>query len=98
MNTTTKQQFKYVIVTADVWGNEIDGFTVNDYLATGLSFHLDYLNTSEQEILKKIIKTGYFMSSASLQDLNITFEDEDNIYIDDKDNGQPICKLMRVGE
>lgn len=70
-------------------------FDVNDMHHTGLTFDLDFETANESDVLQGLIDIEYFSAGVSLEDLEITFEDEDLILIDYKEDGQMLCQLQR---
>ena len=73
---------KYEIYDYDVWGNEEDGYEVNDVVPTGIFIYTD---ASKASICKKLgLDAPYKMDV----DYN-----EDSIYIDY--DGNPYCELRK---
>ena len=74
---------KYEIFDYDVWGNEEEGYNVNDVIPTGI---IIYTDTSKSSICKKL---GLDDSYKIDVDVN-----EDSIYIDY--DGNPYCELRKI--
>ena len=73
---------KYEIFDYDIWGNEEDGYEVNDVVPTGITIYTD---ASKASICKKLgLDDPYKMDV----DYN-----EDAIYIDY--DGNPYCELRK---
>lgn len=74
----------FEIIALDVWGNEDDGYTVNDSIHTGNFITLpdDY---TKQDIIKKCFD----------EDVTITIEDDGfmAIYVDREKDGRPLLEL-----
>ena len=74
---------KYEIFDYDVWGNEEDGYTVNDVMPTGI---IIYTDTSKSSICKKLgLDDPYKLD---------VYVNEDVIYIDY--NYKPYCELRKI--
>ena len=80
-------KIKYEIISYDVWGNEEEGFYVNQ------SFHTyDYITVNpfnNKEILDEILLPGYELSEYAVDG-----DPEYTLYINHNDN--PLCELRRV--
>lgn len=74
---------KYEIFDYDVWGNEEDGYDVNDVMPTGIIIFTD---TSKSSICKKLgLEDPYKMD---------VYYSEDIIYIEY--DGKPYCELREI--
>lgn len=74
---------KYEIFDYDVWGNEEDGYSVNDVMPTGAFIFTD---TSKSSICKKLgLDDPYKID---------IYVNEDSIYIDY--DGNPYCELRKI--
>lgn len=74
---------KYEIFDYDVWGNEEDGYDVNDVMPTGI---IIYTDTSKASICKKLgLDDPYKMD---------VYYNEDSIYIDY--DYKPYCELRKI--
>ena len=73
---------KYEIFDYDVWGNEEEGYSVNDVIPTGI---IIYTDTSKSSICKKLgLDDPYKLD---------VYVNEDSIYIDY--DGNPYCELRK---
>ena len=73
---------KYEIFDYDVWGNEEEGYDVNDVIPTGI---IIYTDTSKSSICKKLGLDDPYK-------IDVLFS-EDSIYIDYE--GKPYCELRK---
>ena len=73
---------KYEIFDYDVWGNEEEGYDVNDVIPTGI---IIYTDTSKSSICKKLGLDDPYK-------IDVLFS-EDSIYIDY--DGKPYCELRK---
>ena len=74
---------KYEIFDYDVWGNEEDGYSVNDVIPTGIVIYTD---TSKSSICKKLgLDDPYKID---------VYYNEDVIYIDY--DYKPCCELRKI--
>jgi len=95
----------------DVWGNEQDGFEVNDRHCVNRDFIImsnpkvynrgtpqqftDFSPTNKQ-VLRALVNAGYLKESALTADIEIDGDGE-NIYLTDVDAGYcPLCELILI--
>lgn len=74
---------KYEIFDYDVWGNEEEGYSVNDVMPTGI---IIYTDTSKSSLCKKLGLDDPYKLDVSVN--------EDSIYIDY--NYKPYCELRKI--
>lgn len=74
---------KYEIFDYDVWGNEEEGYSVNDVIPTGI---IIYTDTSKSSICKKLELDDPYKIDV--------YYSEDSIYIDY--DGNPYCELRKI--
>lgn len=80
---------KYRLFTYDLWGNDKDGYQINDYYYQGI-FTLSPALT-DKEIFKEI---GIKPQSQNHVEFD-SIGDENTLYIISKKNGKPICELRK---
>ena len=74
---------KYEIFDYDVWGNDEEGYSVNDVIPTGITIYTD---TSKSSICKKLgLDDPYKLD---------VYYSEDVIYIDY--DYKPYCELRKI--
>ena len=74
---------KYEIFDYDVWGNDEEGYSVNDVIPTGIVIYTD---TSKSSICKKLgLDDPYKLD---------VYYSEDVIYVDY--NYKPYCELRKI--
>ena len=74
---------KYEIFDYDVWGNDEEGYSVNDVIPTGIVIYTD---TSKSSICKKLgLDDPYKLD---------VYYSEDVIYIDY--DGNPYCEIRKI--
>ena len=91
----------------DVWGNEEEGFTVNDQYCASRDFIVPTMPKtynrgtprqftdfvpSDKEVLKALVDAGELKESALTADITIDGDGE-SIYLTEE-NGCPLCKLL----
>ena len=74
---------KYEIFDYDVWGNEEDGYDVNDVMPTGV---IIYTDTSKSSICKKLGLDDSYKTDVDYS--------EDVIYVNYE--GKPYCQLRKI--
>jgi len=77
----------------DVWGNEEDGWEVNNLSTEFDDLYIDPESTDE-EIVAFLKDIGYFNRDVQVSDLEI-WDDGDIIEFFKADDGMPICRLQR---
>lgn len=86
---------RYKIFDYDVWGNEIDGYTVNEKWPTPYIISIGRKD-NKYHIVKKMIEIGFFNDEAIEKLLEIDVENTGDgvIYIDH--NNIPHCELIAM--
>lgn len=79
----------------DVWGNQKDGYEVNNLCNEGTIELEDY--TSDKEIVEKLKEFGFFADHVRTNMINI-WNDYEMIEIYERKTGKPICRLELVRE
>lgn len=82
-----------VIDYFDVWGNEKDGFEVNNLAEVGTIQLIDY--TDRREMLKRLKEIDYFKKTVRHNQLEV-WNDYDMIEIYQKKDMRPVCRLERI--
>ena len=83
----------YEILSLDAWGNDIEGFEVNQSYSTGIIVRIADTD-KESDILAKV-KNAYFAENVSVDSLEVT-ENSFEISIASKKSGQPLLQLRLV--
>lgn len=81
---------EWELITYDIWGNESDGWEVNNSFRTGRLIELDESitdNKLEELVLEELGMIGTVDNSQSFNDC---------IYFTDESNGCPLFELRRV--
>lgn len=93
--TNNKQTFE--IISYDVWGNERDGYEINDKHNTGLTVSLPEHATDKQII--DALKKEYLCSGLHTKTFSIDGDPDYSLYIErtinGKQTGYPVCELRR---
>jgi len=102
---------KYDVWSLDVWGNEEDGFDVNDKscFQRGVEFptYPQGYNKgtprefwehwpSDQQIIDTLIEIGFLNPDVKLSDIDIDGDPQYSLYLEELSNGFPICQLEFV--
>jgi hypothetical protein len=83
----------YRLISFDVWGNENDGWDVNDAHYTGINIELDE-DCTDKDIVKALKKCGYLKKT--LKTKSVRFDGDDYcIYFSDARNSKPEGELRR---
>ena len=84
---------KYEYISYDVWGNESDGYEVNQSFTTGEYVDIDP-DSTDKELLVSLIRQDFIKDSISFDAVTITGEREYSLYFDY--NGKPEFELRPV--
>jgi hypothetical protein len=95
--TKQKHVSTFEILSLDVWGNEQDGFDVNNIFSTGIKLKLKE-NCSDKDICKALKTAGYLKKGIRTKSLSIDGDFDYNLYIDEAKNGRPFCHLRNMKE
>ena len=86
---------KYEYISYDVWGNENDGYEVNQAFHTGESVDIDpYL--SDNDLLNQLASQGFILEGIDYDQVSIDGEPEFSLYFEYK--GRPEFELRPVEE
>ena len=58
----------------DVWGNETDGYEVNDKIDTNIMLEIPY-DVTDEELISKLINVGFFGNNATIENVRIELSD-----------------------
>ena len=87
---------KYEVIDHfDVWGNKMEGFTVNN--STKIAIIELPENASDKEIISKLKEIEYLKKHVKINQFDIS-GDEYSIMIDRKKDSYPLCTLNRLEE
>jgi hypothetical protein len=81
------------VLLLDVWGNEVDGYEVNDQWDSGVTLELDD-NAQTHEVLSLLCTEMGGNPDALSVDENMDTTDE--MHVGDSETGRPECVLRRV--
>ena len=81
---------KYEYISYDVWGNESDGYEVNQSFHTGEYIEIDP-DLSDKDLLISMIRQGFIKDSICFDAVDIQGEPEYSLYFEY--NGRPEFEL-----
>ena len=84
---------KYEYISYDVWGNESDGYEVNQAFTTGQYVELD-TDLTDAEILVSLIRQDFIPDTICFDAVNIDGEQEYSLYFEY--GGKPEFELRAV--
>ena len=79
----------------DVWGNEEDGWEVNDVIRTDIVIELDDKNTGE-DVIDELIYAEYLYSAAK-DKIRVDWFEPEFIELFNNDNDYPLGRLEAIG-
>jgi hypothetical protein len=85
----------YQVWGLDVWGNEEDGFTVNNRYRAGKIRVPE--KWTERHFIKALIEAGLFKRGVTTKDVSFVWGDEDYFDIEDAKTGEPVFQLEKIG-
>ena len=59
----------------DVWGNETDGYEVNDKIDTNIMLEIPY-DVTDEELISKLVNVGFLGNNATVENVRIEWSDE----------------------
>ena len=59
----------------DVWGNETDGYEVNDKIDTNIILEIPY-DVTDEELISKLVNVGFLGNNATVENVRIEWSDE----------------------
>ncbi len=85
---------KWQIADLDVWGNEKEGFEVNNVFRLDVYIELPE-DFTKADIVKALKLVGYLKKH--VQNRQVTMDGDENfIYLEQTKNGCPVCYLYKV--
>jgi hypothetical protein len=91
----TNGGYRYEVIIPDVWGNEEDGWEVNDIRKTG-EFYSITNKASDDEVLSTLVNDEW-ISRLDKGDVSIEFEDGDSsLWVIRTSDDKPLLKLQTV--
>ena len=96
-----KFRMDYKVLGYDVWGNEEDGYEVNDLYPTPFSISVTE-NMRDDTIVTRLVEVGFLDKKAlepkELKDFVIEGEHGYYLYLYQEYNRYPVCELRPVEE
>lgn len=83
---------KFSIIRPDVWGNEDDGWEVNDEYHVGTFEALE--TDSDEMIVRDLAAAGYLEEGSTLEDVAVV-GDWELMFLMDADTTKPLLRLAR---
>ncbi len=77
----------------DVWGNEEDGYSVNNRFETDITLCVSE-DATDEDIIKALKTTGFLKKGLHYDKFAIEGENDYTLYIDHE--GCPVCELQRI--
>ena len=88
---------KYRLHTYDVWGNNIDGYQVNDCFRTSTIIEIPD-SISDSGIIRKLKQCGFLPVGAKNCKYRIDGEPDYTLYVTYEPECYPVCELRRIKE
>ncbi len=81
----------YRLYTYDVWGNEDDGFQVNDVFRTDATLTIP--DTATNDVIACVVSDMLGYSPLTVA----PYDNDRIIYLENADNLKPVCELRKEG-
>ena len=89
----SKQHTLFTLVNYfDVWGNEDDGWEVNNLCNERENLRLSN-NATQADVLALLKGVGFIQESVTLEEITFSIWDRDMIELEQASDGRPICRL-----
>lgn len=82
---------EYQVINLDVWGNENDGYEVNDMYATSIYVNIPDID-NDADIIVELIDAGILKPHATTDNIDIDGDDY-CLYIEESATGFPLYHL-----
>jgi hypothetical protein len=83
----------YRVLSLDVWGNEEDGWDLNQSFSTNRLYEIDF--EDDEQILAQLKASGELADWISLDDIDID-GDQNTLFIENSHNSRPLLHLEFV--
>ena len=77
----------------DVWGNETDGYEVNDKIDTNIMLEIPY-DVTDEELISKLVNVGFLGNNAAVENVRIEWSDETFCELFEMETDLPLCCLV----
>ena len=77
----------------DVWGNETDGYEVNDKIDTNIMLEIPY-DVTDEELISKLVNVGFLGNNATVENVRIEWSDETFCELVEMETDWPLCCLV----
>lgn len=89
---------KYQLINYfDVWGNDDDGFEVNNQCRENIFIEIDE-NTTKENIIEQLIENGFLKNKANINNVDVDWFDDHFIELFESGRRYPLCALELVNE
>lgn len=86
---------KFELINHDVWGNDEEGYQVNDSWKIG-EIEINSVDCDNEEIVEALKEFGFLKDSVTVEDIEVEGETEYSLYINEADTLKPLCELRRI--
>jgi hypothetical protein len=91
LHNSPKAEFE--VINYDVWGNEDEGFEVNNAFKTGKFITL-YENMTDDEIIERLKEKDFVHDWVTIDSVEISGEFDHSLQVTAKENGKPLFELQ----
>lgn len=83
----------YELIDYDVWGNEEEGFWVNQAFHTGQHVEVPE-GATDAQLVAILVDEGHLKSNVTAADIEVDGEEGHHFYFNDAKNGEPLFELQ----
>jgi hypothetical protein len=83
---------RWEVLLLDVWGNEVDGYEVNDSWRSGVTLEIDD-DAQTHEVLSLLC--AEMGGNPDTLEIDGNTSGESVLYVQDRTDGRPVCELQR---
>jgi len=83
---------RFQVIAIDVWGNETDGYVVNNAFKTGKI--IEVVGDDDSSVINALIEIEYLTDKANTDTVTVTGEDDFMLSVDATDTGEPLWQLI----
>ena len=88
---------KLSVYNYDVWGNDEDGYDVNDVYHYG-TFEQDVDLANDESVVNFLKDIGFAIDTATVEDFDFDGDAEWTVYLNESKNQYPFCEIRNESD
>lgn len=77
----------------DIWGNQKDGYVVNDQIDTHIRLDIPY-DATDEELVRELVDVGFLGNNATTENVRVEWSDEAFCELFEMETDYPLCCLV----